>query len=149
MKTAAAAASAVHVNTGRHHRSTHVQAARATTNHPSVTETQATSEPGRPCLPSSCPHPEEFRRRAVELARQRVWGVLLILDRACGARNPVTALSSALLRRLDARHAARWYSLSNPSRIRRRCIAPVAGGVVGVVGWGGRWPRVRCGRWPL
>jgi hypothetical protein len=66
-----------------------------------------------------------------------------------GLGNLVTALTSALVRRLDARHAARWNSLINPFRIRRRCTAPVAGGVVGVVGCGGRWPRVRCGRWPL
>jgi hypothetical protein len=66
-----------------------------------------------------------------------------------GLGNPVMALTSVLVRTLDARHAAWWYSLIAPFRIRRRSIGPVAAGMVGRVAFGGRCPRVRCGRWPL
>jgi hypothetical protein len=85
-----------------------------------------------------------------KLAPSTVW---LILKRAgtsgCAARKPCCGSDQDSCPYAGARHAARWYSLINPFRILRRCTGPSTGGVGGAVRFGGRWPRVRCGRWPL
>jgi hypothetical protein len=92
------------------------------------------------------------RRYLARAWPSRVWRGHRMVIRGCvdskgvGLGNPVMALTSALVRTLDARHAAWWYSLIAPFRIRRRSIGPGAAGMVGRVAFGGRWPRVRCGR---